>query len=114
MAALPKNALTFEELIAVWRDKCPPLRDQGEADTLNRMLGNLLSEFADRGRAVPDPIFFAAMPPIDDRARLIAEGHPIEVVIFEAAVLRWNKSPHFKAFWDTLSDEGKKSFMRAG
>ena len=114
MAPLPKDALTFSELIAVWMDKCPPLRDQGEADILNRMLANLLDEFTQRGRDVPNPVFFTDQPPDDVRARLIAEGHPIEVVIFEAAILRWNKSPHFKAFWDSLSDDGKKSFMRAG
>ena len=114
MAPLPKDALSFSELISVWLDKCPPLRDQGEADTLNRMLASILEEFQSRGRTVPQPVFFSDAPPDDDRARLIAEGRDVDLVTFEAAILRWNKSPHFKAFWDSLDDNGKKSFMRAG
>jgi hypothetical protein len=111
MAALPRNALTTKELVDLWADAMPVLRDQGEADRMNELLKGLLDRLQRSGRDVPDMIFVSDEPPTGERAALLAGPDQIKPIWFSLAFARWDRSQVFKRFWASLSDEERARFF---
>lgn len=109
--ALPENAILITDLVKAWPDAVPPLRDHGEADILNRVLGNLLDTFHKAGKTVPDMVFVTDAPPGLDRAVLLAGTVSIDPAWFAAAYARWTNSPLFLKFWDSLTPEQRQVYF---
>lgn len=111
MASLPNTAIAIADLVTLWTDAMPELRDQAEADRMNELLGNLLRKMRDAGKEVPAQVFLADEPPTDERAALLASPEMIRPVWFSLAYARWHKSNLFKAFWKSLDDADKAAFF---
>lgn len=113
MPKLPPTAMEISDLVEMWPRLMPELRDQGEADRMNLLLGSILTDLAKRGREVPDMVYVADAPPEGERAFLLA-GDPegVKTVWFAAAYARWARTPLFKKFWESLSAEDKVQFFK--
>lgn len=109
--ATDPNSVTIAELVRLWADVMPELRDQGEADRMNALLGNLLDRFKRAGKTVPPMPFITDAPPDVDRAALIEGNAKIDPIWFGLAYLRWWRGPLFKRFWESLSDDEKRSLF---
>lgn len=111
MPALPENAILITDLVKAWPDAVPSLRDSGEADIVNRILGNLLDTFHKQGKTVPDMVYVTDAPPSGDRTMLLADGATIDPQWFAAAYGRWTNSPLFLKFWDSLTPEQRQAYF---
>ncbi len=94
-----------------WPDAVPPLRDSGDADLLNRVLGNLLDAFHKAGKTVPSMVYVTDAPPSAERAMYLADGVTIDPAWFAAAYARWTNSPLFLKFWDSLTPEQRQAYF---
>lgn len=110
-AESPQKTIPIELLFELWGSLMPPLRDQGEADQMNFMLGALSNRLRQMGKTVPPMVFVTDEPPSDERAALIASGEMIRPEWFALAYERWWRTPLFRRFWESLSDEEKKQFF---
>lgn len=111
MAPTP-SSVTVKEFVDIWLAAMPELRDTGEADLMNRFLGRIYAEMQRRGKVVPDMVFVTDQPPSPDREKLLASGDTIRAEHFAAAVSRWDQTPQFKRFWQSLTEEERKTFWK--
>lgn len=112
MPALPNDAILIADLVKLWPVAMPELRDAGEADRMNRLLGTLLDLMHRQGKVVPEMVYVTDAPPDVDRAALLAGDAKIEPAWFAAAYARWTNSPLFLHFWDSLTDEQRTGYFR--
>ncbi len=111
MAAESNKVVALTDLFAYWHDVMPDLRDQGEADVVNRLLGNLADRMSRAGKSIPPMVFVTDGPPDEQRDALIASGETIDPEWFALTYEKWWRSPLFRRFWESLSDEEKKQFF---
>ncbi len=110
MAELPNTAVDIAELVKLWPRVMPELKDQGEADRMNLLLGNLLGLLGRNGKQVPDMVYLSDMPPDVDRAKVLAGEQKIDPVYFNLAYSRWARSPLFQRFWASLTPAEQSEF----
>lgn len=110
MADLPATAVDIAQLVKMWPQIMPPLKDSGEADRMNQLLGNLLTQLARSGKQVPDMVFLSDMPPEADRAKVLSGEQTIDPVYFKLAYAKWVRSPLFEHFWNSLTEAEKREF----
>lgn len=111
MPSLPNNAMLISDLTKLWPDVVPQLRDHGDADLVNRILGNILDRLHRAGKVVPDMVHVTDAPPGVDRAAVLAGTADIDPAWFAAAYARWTNTPLFLRFWDSLSPEEQKTYF---
>lgn len=109
---LPNTAVAIADLVKLWPEVMPPLKDQGEADRMNQLLGNLLTRLAKSNKVVPDMVFVTDSPPGTDRAKVLIGEETIDPVFFRLAYGRWARSPMFERFWDSLTPDEQKQFYQ--
>lgn len=109
--ALPPTAIEIDELVKLWPIAMPELKDQGEADRMNELLGNLLNRIKRSGKTVPEPVFVTDEPAGDERQALLDSDGKISPEWFAIAYGRWWRGPLFKRFWETLTDDEKRQFF---
>lgn len=111
MAQLPPTSIEIAEFMRLWPDVMPALKDQGEADRMNTLLGNLLDRFRRAGKTIPPMIYLSDAPPSEERQALLDSDGKINPVWFATTYERWWRSPLFKRFWESLSDDEKRQFF---
>lgn len=111
MAPTP-SSITTKQFLDIWLKAMPELRDVGEADLMNRFLANFFGEMQRLGKEVPDMVFVTDEPMSAERAGLVEGNTTIRAVHFGAAVARWDRTPQFKRFFDSLTDEEKANFWK--
>lgn len=111
MAPLPSTAIDLDDFTKFWIDAVPPLRDQGEADLINRFLATLLDRMQRSGKTVPRMIYVSDAPPNDERARLLDTNGKIDTIWFQRSYARWAKSELFGKFWATLSETDQRKYF---
>lgn len=111
-ATLPETAILISDLVTMWPDVVPPLVDQGEADRINTLLGNILGKLKDKGKSVPPMIWVSDSPPKDSRAASLDGSTQIDPVWFRLAYDNWAHTELFRAFWATLSEDDRRKFFK--
>jgi hypothetical protein len=104
-AESPQKTITIVELFDMWASLMPPLRDQGEADQMNFLLGAISNRLRQQGKTVPPMVFITDTPADPERTEAITTEW------FALAYERWWRTPLFRRFWDALSDDEKKQFF---
>lgn len=111
---MPKSpqGISPADLLEMWPRLMPPLRDQGEADLVNRLLGNILADLRERGFETQGQVFVADASPSPERQQVIDSGAVMPAEFFALIYSRWDRSPQFRKFWSSMTDEERQNFWK--